>query len=190
MAGESLCKAQVYSDNAEKKSQYWFLHTSTPGDVFPSDLFNATLNKSLKQVPTSNKPGQLAVKLVPEKLGKFGMLPRQVDPHNTPITYKTTDNNYYTFFPGFYYYTDSGLYIEQINAKVIDESTGKEVTLIYPFDENKSFGRFDLSDLQTTTSSNSLFTGKFWEPNDLGFPHVYSDTQDDLEAQAFILSPI
>jgi hypothetical protein len=59
--------------------------------MFPKDLFNATLNKDLKQVPVSNKPGKLAVKLIPETITDFGMLPRAEEPYNTPITYKTTD---------------------------------------------------------------------------------------------------
>jgi hypothetical protein len=47
----------------------------------------ATLNKDLKQFPSSNKPGKLCVKLEPEKVGTFGILPRH-DGLKVPITFK------------------------------------------------------------------------------------------------------
>ena len=95
-------------------------------------MFEATLNKSLKQFPSSNKPGQLAVKLTPEKIGEFGMLPRKNDPKNTPITVKWNSpaTRYRSFFPGFYYSTDSGIYIDKLkNVRVVDENSGKDVSL-------------------------------------------------------------
>jgi hypothetical protein len=96
-------------------------------------LFNATLNKDLKQVPVSNKPGKLAIELIPESITDFGMLPRKDEQH-VPITYKTKDAKYHTYFPGFYYTSDNGLYIEKLTARVIDESTNLEVDLVYPYE--------------------------------------------------------
>lgn len=112
-------------------SKYWYLHNDEYESVFPKDLFEATLNKSLKQFPSSNKPGQLAVKLTPENIGEFGMLPRKNDPKNTPITVKWGNpTTYISFFPGFYYSTESGVYIDKLNnIKVIDESTEQEIDI-------------------------------------------------------------
>jgi hypothetical protein len=107
------------------------LHNDEYESVFPKDLFEATLNKSLKQFPSSNKAGQLAVKLTPEKVGEFGMLPRKNDPKNTPITVKWGNpTTYISFFPGFYYSTESGVYIDKLNSiKVIDESTEQKIDI-------------------------------------------------------------
>lgn len=123
-----LTYPQQYNGGASK---YWYLHSDNYESVFPKDLFEATLNKSLKQFPSSNKPGQLAVKLTPEKIGEFGMLPRKNDPKNTPITVKWGNpTTYISFFPGFYYSTESGVYIDKLNSiKVIDESTEQEIDI-------------------------------------------------------------
>jgi hypothetical protein len=45
--------------NSYKNSNYWFLHENSISDIFPKDLFEATLNKDLKTFPTSSKPGYL-----------------------------------------------------------------------------------------------------------------------------------
>lgn len=115
------------------ESQYWYLHTIYPQSYFPSDLLEATLNKSLKSFPSNSKPGSLAIALQPEKPGKFGMIPRGKVPFDTPFTYKLIDSgvNYYSFFPGFYYTTKSGIYIDQLDIKVIDEATGMALPLYY-----------------------------------------------------------
>jgi hypothetical protein len=54
-------------------------------------LFNATLNKDLKQFPTTGHPGKLAISLIPDTIGHFGILPRKNKPYNAPITYKYLD---------------------------------------------------------------------------------------------------
>jgi hypothetical protein len=85
--------------------------------------------------------------LIPETIVGFGILPRANYPHNTPITYKVTNNEYYTYFPGFYYSSDNGLYIETVNATVIDEDTNTQVPLTYPYGLPVTFKRYDLNDL-------------------------------------------
>ena len=95
----------------------------------------------MKQVPVSNKPGKLAIELIPESITDFGMLPRE-DKQHVPITYKTKNGEYHTYFPGFYYTSDNGLYVEKLTTRVIDESTGLEVDLVYPYNEEVLFESF------------------------------------------------
>lgn len=186
-----LTSPQWYNDNGiNTESKYWYLHTDK--DVFPKDLFEATLNKALKQFPSSNKPGQLAVKLTPEKIGEFGMLPRKNDPKNTPITVKWASPSirYRSFFPGFYYSTDSGIYIDCLKKiKVIDESTGKEVSLHAPYSgtvENIHFN-FRGTALSTRDPSDPNFSKdlKVWGDT-YGVPHTQSEAKD--QSNYFILS--
>ena len=122
---DSLTNCQVYGDSGNR-SKYWFTHSNSISNIFPKDLLMATLNSDLKQFPSSNKPGRLAVKLETESVGKFDILPRK-DGLTVPITFKES-TNYTTYFPGFYYSTDSGLYIDKLsNIKVIDESTNGDI---------------------------------------------------------------
>jgi hypothetical protein len=123
-------------------------------------LFNATLNKDLKQVPVSNKPGKLSIELIPELISDFGMLPRNDELH-VPITYKTKDGEYHTYFPGFYYTSDNGLYVEKLTARVIDESTNLEVGLVYPYDKEVLFDRFDLSGITYRLSQDDDYENPF-----------------------------
>jgi hypothetical protein len=104
-------------------------------------LHEASLDGSLKPYPTNLKSGYLSIALEPEKPGKFGMIPRFKYPHNVPYTYKhltlsangeTKNVNYYSYIPGFYYTTDSGIYIDYFVSEIIDEATGKPLTLYYP----------------------------------------------------------
>lgn len=190
-ANENLLSSQVYGLNGENKSQYWFLHTNSPTTVFPKDLFNATLNKDLKQVPVSNKSGKLAIELIPESITDFGMLPRE-DELYVPITYKTNDGKYHTYFPGFYYTSDNGLYVEKLTARVIDESTNLEVGLVYPYSKEVLFDRFNLSGV-TVTSFNGYTDPfrngglKLWDDAEqLGLPHQRSRQSSNTQ----ILSPI
>ena len=195
MASENLLSSQAYGPNGENKSQYWFLHTDVPTTVFPKDLFNATLNKDLKQVPVSNKPGKLAIELIPESITDFGMLPRK-DKQHVPITYKTDNGEYHTYFPGFYYTSDNGLYIEKLTSRVIDESTNLEVNLVYPYEQGKDvlFGRFNLSGITYEPSQKDDYTDPFcngglklWNVTDeFGLPHQISTKSSNTQ----ILSPI
>jgi hypothetical protein len=42
------------------------------------------------------------------------MLERAVSPHNTPYTVKLSDDEYEIYFPGFYYSTNSGIYVDNV----------------------------------------------------------------------------
>ena len=193
IASDNLLSSQVYGPDGENKSQYWFLHTDYPTTVFPKDLFNATLNKDLKQVPVSNKPGKLAIELIPESITDFGMLPREDELH-VPITYKTKDVEYHTYFPGFYYTSDNGLYVEKLTARVIDESTNLEVDLVYPYDKEVLFDRFDLSGITYESSQDDNYENPFcngglklWNLHGrFGLPHQRSNQSSNTQ----ILSPI
>lgn len=179
-----LTYPQQYNGGASK---YWYLHNDGYESVFPKDLFEATLNKSLKQFPSSNKPGQLAVKLTPEKIGEFGMLPRKNDPKNTPITVKWTSpsTRYRSFFPGFYYSTDSGIYIDKLkNIRVVDENSGKDVSLsIYNGSIDRkstiSFQNITLNPYPSTVSKAGFFTTKQWE-NTGQYPQTVSQASYEL----------
>jgi hypothetical protein len=60
----SLSSPQLYQyRDGFVESNYWYLHTESPTNVFPKDLLTATLNQNLKQFPSNGKPGYLAVKL-------------------------------------------------------------------------------------------------------------------------------
>jgi hypothetical protein len=73
-----------------------------------------------------------------ESVGEFGMIKRKNDPIDTPITVQWSDDlgtTYYSYFSGFYYSTNSGLYIDKIgNVSVTNEYTGEKVNL-YQYDD-------------------------------------------------------
>ena len=116
-------EAPSFLYEAQGDSNYWFYHTDNISHIFPSDLFEATLNKSLKSFPTDSKPGYLQVKLQNEEIKTFGMLQREKHPIDTPITIKIKDSEYETYFPGFYYNTESGIYVSKIQCKVFNQQT-------------------------------------------------------------------
>jgi hypothetical protein len=110
------------------------LHSNTPQNYFPKDLLSATLSNSLKTFPTNSKPGCLAISLEPETIGTFGIINRADKPFDVPYTYKQKSNGnvtYYSFFPGFYYTTESGIYVDKLKINVINESTGQALPLCY-----------------------------------------------------------
>jgi hypothetical protein len=76
------------------------------------------------------------------------MIPRKKDPVNTPITVQwpgTTDVTYYSYFPGFYYRTNSGLYIDKLdNITVTNEKTGEQVK-IYQYDNSGDTGNTSIT---------------------------------------------
>jgi hypothetical protein len=91
-------------------------------------LLRLTLNGDLKQFPTDSKPGYLAVSASKEGISEFGMLPRESFQNNVPYTYKqyNSDNtaDYYSYIPGFYYKTKSGIYVNKLEITVKDTQTG------------------------------------------------------------------
>ena len=131
----SLYNGQEFTyGGVNSQSNYWYLHSNSPQSYFPKDLLSATLNKNLKTFPTNSKPGYLAVSLQPETMGTFGMINRTKDPVDVPYTYKYKNGGnitYYSFFPGFYYTTESGIYVDKLKINVIDESTGQVKPLHY-----------------------------------------------------------
>lgn len=124
--------------NSYKNSNYWFLHENSISDIFPKDLFEATLNKDLKTFPTSSKPGYLQIKLEKEGIQEFGMLERAVSPHNTPYTVKLNDDEYEIYFPGFYYSTNSGIYVDNVQCSVLNELSGEYIPIITQSNPNGS----------------------------------------------------
>ena len=114
----------------QKDSKYWFYHTNDLSKVFPSDLFEATLNSDLKTFPTDSKPGYLQVKLQNEGILTFGMLQRHNSPFDTPFTVRLDETKYETYFPGFYYTTESGIYVERIECSIIDQTTLEKKAII------------------------------------------------------------
>jgi hypothetical protein len=65
------------------------------------------------------------------------MISRQESPFNVPYTYKVTESgkkpHYYTYFPGFYYTTNSGIYIDKVVSTVTEELSGQAVDLLNPY---------------------------------------------------------
>lgn len=187
---ESLLNCQVYG-NSGKKSKYWFIHSDFPSNVFPKDLLTATLNSDLKQFPSSNKPGKLAVKLETEAVGQFGILPRK-DKQTVPITVKSQSAQYTTYFPGFYYSTDSGLYINQLkNIKIIDESSLANIYKNIPiadfsyyfWDDNES------PPYQQSTVDDKTDVWDYKDPNNkIGYLHPQTISKSGTNT--FILSNI
>jgi hypothetical protein len=102
-------------------SNYWFLHSASPQHVLPKDLLTASLNNNLKQFPTDSKPGYLAVAMEAENILEFGMFEREKVPYRTPYTYKDENGNYTTYFTGFYYRTESGIYVSKLECVIYDE---------------------------------------------------------------------
>lgn len=204
-AHDSLTSAQQYGDLGTR-SNYWFLHTDTPVSIFPKDLFQAKLNNTLKQVPTTTKPGQLSVRLQQEKIGSFNILPRKNSPNFTPITCKLlgvngTQDNYKTFFAGFYYDTDSAVYIDKLkNIQVIDESTSKKVPIKFCYQGEEETAGFTNAELNFTNylcdnldhyiEGDFALNGFDWETqlwhNRLNMPQIQSKT----DINTFILSSI
>ena len=181
---ESLLNCQVYGDDGER-SKYWFIHSNSFQDIFPKDLLTATLNLDLKQFPSSNKPGKLAVKLETEDVGQFGILPRK-DGLTVPITFKDYADsvNYITYFPGFYYSTDSGLYIDTLsNIKIIDESTNENIFSNTDAVTFKNYKAEGLSSDNETTNGESI---DVWTCAQL----PQTKTSDEKSTNIFILSNI
>lgn len=136
-AAPSLLTPQQYEFEGNiYTSKYWFTHYQYPNNLFPKDLLNVTLNGGFKSFPTTYKPGYLAVRLnVESPADNFNMLPRKIDPVDTPITVKWFDaelgDTYYSYFSGFYYRTQSGLYIDRLkNITVTNETTNQQVPLL------------------------------------------------------------
>ena len=181
---ESLLNCQVYGDDGER-SKYWFIHSNSFQDIFPKDLLTATLNSDLKQFPSSNKPGKLAVKLETEDVGQFGILPRK-DGLAVPITFKdyTDSVNYITYFPGFYYSTDSGLYIDTLsNIKIIDESTNEN---IFSNTDDVTFKNYKAEGLSSTSETKNDESIDVWTCAQL----PQTKTSDEKSTNTFILSNI
>jgi hypothetical protein len=83
-------------------------------------------------------------------------LPRKNPPNFTPITCKLlgvngAQDNYKTFFAGFYYDTDSAVYIDKLkNIQVIDESTSKKVPLKFCYQGEEEIAGFTNAELNFT----------------------------------------
>lgn len=181
---ESLLNCQVYGDDGER-SKYWFIHSNSFQDIFPKDLLTATLNSDLKQFPSSSKPGKLAIKLETEAVGQFGILPRK-DGLTVPITFKdyTDSVNYTIYFPGFYYSTDSGLYIDTLsNIKIIDESTNEN---IFSNTNTVTFKNYKAEDLSSTNETKNDESIDIWTCAQL----PQTKTSDEKSTNTFILSNI
>jgi hypothetical protein len=58
------------------------------------------------------------------------MLQRATDPIDTPYTVKLNDDKFETYFPGFYYTTDSGIYIDKVTCQLMDEIDNIDVPLV------------------------------------------------------------
>ena len=136
LASKSIANVETEAPKSLYESQsgsnYWFHHTYDISQIFPSDLFEATLNGNLKSFPTDSKPGYLQVKLQNEGIKTFGMLQRAKHPINTPFSVKINDSKYETYFPGFYYTTESGIYVARIECEIIDQQTREVVQIILP----------------------------------------------------------
>jgi hypothetical protein len=48
------------------------------------------------------------------------MLQRYNSPFDTPFTVRLDETKYETYFPGFYYTTESGIYVARIECSIID----------------------------------------------------------------------
>ena len=136
LASKSIANVETEAPKSLYESQsgsnYWFHHTYDISQIFPSDLFEATLNGNLKSFPTDSKPGYLQVKLQNEGIKTFGMLQRAKHPINTPFSVKINDSKYETYFPGFHYTTESGIYVARIECEIIDQQTRELVQIILP----------------------------------------------------------
>ena len=151
-AGERLTAA--INAGAEN---HWFYHDINHS--FPKDLMEASMNGISKQFPSNSKPGYLAVGLELESgISDFKALPRTEDPFIVPYTFKLKKLagggiSYYSFFPGFEYKTNCGLYIKTLkDIKVIDESAGSEVSLMaYGSEEATTV----IQEYNTVVSSNN-----------------------------------
>lgn len=199
-APESLLTRQCYSINNEtRQSNYWYLHARYPQSIFPKDLFEATLNKDLKQFPSSNKPGYMAVKLETEGITSFNMLPRKEKPYDTPITLKTfnekNQGEYCVLFPGFYYSTESGIYIDKLkNIRLIDESTSDTVDIATPYRDSGGIVdiHFSQHDIQSITTWDGLlgrtaYSPYYRSPSTIGeFPQIQSGEDN----QTFLLTTV
>lgn len=188
---DSLMNRQIY--DAGQQSEYWFLHTDEVSDIFPKDLLTATLNQGLKQFPSSNKPGKLCVKLETEKVGTFGILPRY-DELKVPITFKEWvegQPKYTSYFPGFYYYTDNGLYINKLaNIQLIDESVVDSSPVVNSNEINFPNFIFNKDNkgwetvLSTCQYDSQFNIDRWWDEGNL------PQTQSESDPNIFILSNI
>lgn len=172
-------------------SNYWYLHSDTPQDYFPKDLLSATLNNNLKIFPTNSKPGSLAISLEPETIGTFGIINRADKPFDVPYTYKQKNSGnvtYYSFFPGFYYTTESGIYVDKLKINVINESTGQALPLCYL--KGISSGTIRAEEHQT--SSDYICNFKTFKPGIVSTPSsilLLSPTSNNIYSTDWIFAP-
>jgi hypothetical protein len=103
----------------------------------PKDLLEATLSRTLKTFPTDSKPGYLQIKLRKEKVDSFGILERKEYPRNTPFTVKLAEGLYHTYFPGFYYDTTSGIYIDKVKCNIKNLERGENVEMRHIAEDEK-----------------------------------------------------
>lgn len=176
-ANEKLHQPQEILGNT---SDYWYLES--PYD-FPSDLLKLTLNGDLKQIPSDSKPGYLAVSAESESIDDFGIIPRETEPYNVPFTYKqyNQDNSvkYYSYVPGFYYKTRSGIYVNKLNISFKDIQTGDLLTC-YQAGNSKDLQIAEIktsSEITDNTQDNKFDSGMFNVAS--GIPHILSDNTLD-----------
>lgn len=172
-------------------SNYWYLHSDTPQDYFPKDLLSATLSNNLKTFPTNSKPGCLAISLEPETIGTFGIINRADKPFDVPYTYKQKNNGnvtYYSFFPGFYYTTESGIYVDKLKINVINESTGQTLPLCYLKGISSGTTRAE----EQQTSGDYICNFKTFKPGIVSTPSsilLLSPTSNNIYSTDWIFAP-
>ena len=134
------------------------------------DLRGMTIAKLIKTYPSTTQPGYLCIKaeLNSKYIKDFNILPR-TDGLQVPYTIKwyTGDKDfvYRTYFPGFWYTSDTAMYLKKLKITVYNE-TDKEYFQIYniPSDESKTTLEISIDELTngaTVTKTNITKSYKY-----------------------------
>jgi hypothetical protein len=129
--------------------------------------------------------------LEPETIETFGIINRADKPFDVPYTYKQKNNGnvtYYSFFPGFYYTTESGIYVDKLKINVINESTGQTLPLCYL--KGISSGTIHAEEQQT--SGDYICNFKTFKPGIVSTPSsilLLSPTLNNIYSTDWIFAP-
>lgn len=137
-AGDRLMEPQTYYGKNEKPESYpqWFINYKDTITLNP-DLRLMNRGNGLKSYPSTSLPGYLCVKaeLNSKEITKFEILKRKDGQLKVPFTVKVYEQggnptfNYYTYFPGFWYETNSFSYIKKMKVTCYNEYTGEYLGL-------------------------------------------------------------
>lgn len=151
-AGDRLMLPQTYygKDGTVKSYPQWFMDYTEDTTLNP-DLRLMNRGDGLKSYPSTSLPGYLCIKaeLNSKEITKFEILKRSSGGLKVPGTVKVYSSNkdykFYTYFPGFWYETNSFSYINKMEISVYNESSGEYLDLVKTSNDTDQYGHMLLA---------------------------------------------